>query len=184
MQASIDYVRYLEDCVSKLKAQNNRRTPTPASGSEHMPPPPTARYDAYDEDDEDVEMEGSEGASPTYTQTPHSQQPSVSPAILPQEFNYNQRNNSYSSASNDHRHYSYSTSANTSPAFGPQSYEYAVSNTSAANSTLTSPALLPQRDRDLDHEATAALLMLNTDRRGTSGSTGGRGMSVKDLLST
>jgi hypothetical protein len=50
---------------------------------------------------------------------------------------------------------------------------------------LTSPALLPQRDRDMDQEATAALLMLNTDRRGTHGNIGGRGgMSVKDLLST
>jgi hypothetical protein len=50
--------------------------------------------------------------------------------------------------------------------------------------SLTSPALLPQRDRDMDQEATAALLMLNTDRRGTHGGIGGRGMSVKDLLST
>lgn len=50
-------------------------------------------------------------------------------------------------------------------------------------SALTSPALLPQRD--LDQEATAALLMLNTDRRGTHSSISGRGgMSVKDLLSS
>jgi hypothetical protein len=45
-------------------------------------------------------------------------------------------------------------------------------------SSLTSPALGPQPDRE-DHEATEALLMLNTDRRTWSG----RGMSVRDLLS-
>jgi hypothetical protein len=52
-------------------------------------------------------------------------------------------------------------------------------------SALTSPALMPLREsgeRDLDQEATAALLMLNTDRRGIPGS--GRGMSVRDLLSS
>lgn len=144
-----------------------------------MPPPPTARYDDYD-DEEDVEMDGSDGASPTYNAPAYSKHPSVSPAIVPQD--PNQRHNSYSSASNDLRHYSYSTSATTSPNFGPQSYEYAISNASAG-STLTSPALLPQRDRDLDHEATAALMMLNSDRRGTAGSASGRGMSVRDMLS-
>jgi hypothetical protein len=46
---------------------------------------------------------------------------------------------------------------------------------------LTSPALAPQRD--LDQEATAALLMLNTDRRASKQGTAARGMSVRDLLS-
>lgn len=53
------------------------------------------------------------------------------------------------------------------------------SSHSAAAFSLTSPALGPQADRE-DHEATEALLMLNTDRRSW---TGARGMSVKDLLS-
>jgi hypothetical protein len=66
-----------------------------------------------------------------------------------------------------------------SPALIPGAYSYAQSNASFG-SALTSPALLPQTD--LDQEATAALLMLNTDRRGIQGSRGG--MSVKDLLST
>jgi hypothetical protein len=174
----------------KLKAQNGRRTPTPTTTQDYMPLPPTARppynpsesYGTYndDEGDEDVEMTGSEAASPNYQNVPNrSQQPSISPALLAQDSRHRQA--SYSSASNDHRHYSYSTSSNTSPAFGPRAYEYAISN-SASNSTLPSPALLPQGD--LDQEATAALLMLNTDRRGTSGSISGRGMSVKDLLTT
>lgn len=49
-----------------------------------------------------------------------------------------------------------------------------------ANFALTSPALGPQPDRE-DHEATEALLMLNTDRRSWS-EAAKRGMSVKDLL--
>lgn len=136
-------------------------------------------------------------------------QPSVSPALLAQDARYHQhRQDSQSSMpSMDQRHYSFSysaASAQASPAFGPMpSYLYAPvssaptlppaamsTHSSAAGSTLTSPVLLPQRD--MDQEATAALLMLNNDRRGTvSGSSGGsgnnasgRGMSVRDLLST
>ncbi|CAK7224833.1 hypothetical protein SBRCBS47491_005689 [Sporothrix bragantina] len=137
------------------------------------------------------------------------------------------------SADHRHRHYGsfsypsggFTTSAQTSPAFGPQQqplpalplsaaaspFLYGASGggmglsslgepaASISGSTLTSPALLPQRD--MDQEATAALLMLNSDRRGTSGSisggssgngnggtangnAAGRGMSVQDLLST
>jgi hypothetical protein len=144
--------------------------------------PPAARgsynssrqYQSYEED-EDIEMDGTDAHSPTASAPmPRSHQPSVSPAILPQDSK--DRQNSYSSTQ---RHYSFSNSSVTSPSLTPGQYDYARS--SAAGSTLTSPALLPQRD--LDQEATAALLMLNTDRRGTQGSSG-RGMSVKDLLST
>jgi hypothetical protein len=53
------------------------------------------------------------------------------------------------------------------------------SSHSAPAFSLASPMLAPQADRE-DHEATEALLMLNTDRRSWCG---GRGMSVKDLLS-
>lgn len=155
-----------------------------------MPLQPPAResynssenYGMYNEEegDDDVEMTGSEVPSPNYQVTPtRSHQPSISPAILAQDSRHRQA--SYSSASNDHRHYSYPTSSTTSPAFGPRPYEYAISN-SASNSTLPSPALLPQGEPD--QEATAALLMLNTDRRGTNGSESGRSMSVKDLLTT
>lgn len=193
-QASIEYVRYLEECVAKLKAQRDAseaRSPTESglqtpSGRDPWGPMPqfVPRY----QDPDDVEMTGSEAPSPTFpAQHSRSQQPSVSPALLPQDSRH--RHDSYSSVSTDQRHYSYSTSTTTSPAFGPQAYPYGHGIGSASHSTLTSPALAPQRD--LDQEATAALLMLNSDRRGTvgeaSGSTSrgaGRGMSVRDLLST
>lgn len=172
---------------------------------------------AYSEEQHspDVEMTGSEDApSPTFTNRPSSattsasHQPSVSPALRAQDPSTG-RHDSYASlstvAADHHRHYSYS-SATTSPAFGPiaggyGAAGYAPSNHSAAGSALTSPALGPQRERDLDQEAMAALLMLNNDRRGTVSNTSGgpssagravaggasggsgRGMSVRDLLS-
>lgn len=185
LQASIDYVRYLEDCVAKLKAENNRNNSTSTSEPFVLPPAATRgsyassrQHQTYEEEEDDVEMDDSEHPSPGYT-TPHatSNRPSASPALLPQDSL--ERQDSYSSATTDRRHYSFSASSTTSPALGPGQYSsYAQGNNAYIGSALTSPALLPQRD--LDQEATAALLMLNTDRRGTQGR---GGMSVKDLLS-
>ncbi|KAK7969567.1 hypothetical protein PG996_001990 [Apiospora saccharicola] len=181
LQASIDYVRYLEDCVTKLKSQNESHSSVPTP-TEFALPPPFSR-NVYQEDDMgDIEMTGSEAPSPTYTQsTSRSQRPSESPALLAEDARH--RQNSYSSVSTDHCHYSFSASTHASPAFGPQQYSYSRGVASASNSTLTSPALPPMRD--IDQEASAALLMLNTDRRGTTttSSAAGRGMSVRDLLS-
>lgn len=180
-------MRYLEDCVSKLKAENARGNFSTSTGEFTLPP--SAHRGSYDpsrheystrESEEDIEMAGSENPSTNYTTpTPPSQQ--TSPAMLPQDSR--QRQDSYSSYSTDSRHYSLSTSSTTSPALGSSVYDYARSIASIG-SALTSPALIPQRDqRDIDEEASAALLMLNSDRRGTSFS-GVRGMSVKDLLSS
>ncbi|SPJ79141.1 uncharacterized protein FTOL_07532 [Fusarium torulosum] len=189
LQASIEYIRYLEDCVSKLKAQqeedngqteSGRQTPT---GRDRLPSirefHPTFQGDPADDDD--VEMEDSDVTSPAMTamQDPNARHPSASPALIPQDSRH--RAQSYSSISTENRRYSYSVSAGTSPAFGPQIYgapHYARSDASAPGSALTSPALNPQSE--LDQEAMAALLMLNNDRRDSKG----RGLSVRDLLST
>ncbi|RYP74251.1 hypothetical protein DL770_007632 [Monosporascus sp. CRB-9-2] len=199
LQASIDYVRYLEDCISKLKSQRDAETPAAAPAefrpsvpnTEELPEPDDGDGDGDGEEPEDVEMTGSEAPSPTFTATthPHSKQPSISPALLPQDAT-RERQHSYSSASTttDQRHYGYSSStpSATSPLCGPRGYGgYAGGTASASHSTLASPALAPQLE---DHEATAALLMLNADRRGVIGGGGGsgpaRGMSVRDLLSS
>ncbi|KAK0730467.1 hypothetical protein B0H67DRAFT_475295 [Lasiosphaeris hirsuta] len=184
LQASIEYVRYLEDCVAKLKARQGSYPPglpSPSNQDRGF----SITTDAHLSD---VEMTGS-SPDPSPAATPNAgrqQQPPTSP-VLPPDNSRNHRD-SYSSVSTDHRHHSFSTSATTSPTFGPQSHGYANSVHSASGSALTSPALPPQRD--LDQEATAALLMLNqTDRRGPSANNAavaaaGRGMSVKDLLST
>ncbi|RFU79355.1 hlh transcription factor [Trichoderma arundinaceum] len=184
LQASIEYVRYLEDCVAKLKAQQEQAQNQPEASHSPLPPirefHPTFREDVS----ADVEMTDSEAASPVFA----PQRPSISPALYAQDSRH--RQHSYSSVSTDQRHYSYSGSTTTSPAFGPQLFAgngianaaYTHSSTSASGSTLTSPALLPQSD--LDQEATAALLMLNSDRRGTASNNNGRALSVRDLLSS
>lgn len=187
LQASIEYVRYLEDCVAKLKAQQEQNQQNQPEAS-HSPLPPIREFHPTFREDlsADVEMTDSEAQSPVFA----PQRPSVSPALYAQDSRH--RQHSYSSVSTDQRHYSYSGSTTTSPAFGPQTFvnnnnnslaSYTHSSTSASGSTLTSPALLPQSD--LDQEATAALLMLNSDRRGTANNNNnGRALSVRDLLSS
>ncbi|SPN97154.1 uncharacterized protein DNG_00670 [Cephalotrichum gorgonifer] len=194
LQASIEYVRYLEDCVSKLKArQDEDDAKRGGHRCSHSPAhTPTAQEVFAPSPQVDVEMAESTAPSPTYSVAPSSHQSSVSPAILAQD-----RRESYSSVSADPRRYSFTTSATPSPACGPQQH-YGVGTTlPPIFSALTSPALGP---RDADHEATAALLMLNKDRReylaqqageeGTAGEANprargsGRGMSVRDLLTT
>ncbi|KAI0165646.1 hypothetical protein GGR57DRAFT_497118 [Xylariaceae sp. FL1272] len=161
LQASIEYVRYLEDCLTKLKAQQGQNpmvTPEFRLGQRE-------EEDAYDEN-QDVDMTDTETPSPN--QTRQASPPSG-----------RSRQHSYSSASTEHhRHYSFSTSANTSPAILPQGYAYSETT---SHSALASPALRPQVE--LDHEASAALLMLNSDRRAIP-TAPGRGMSVRDLLSS
>ncbi|KAI6780159.1 uncharacterized protein J7T54_000065 [Emericellopsis cladophorae] len=179
LQASIEYVRYLEDCVSKLQVQHENdqtRAQLPSIREFH----PTFRED----DTADVEMTDSDAVSPTFTAQPdhshpaHLRHPSASPALHPQDARGRQHSYSSVSTAEHQRHYSYSTASGaTSPAFGPtQGIGYAPSN---AGSALTSPALNPQSD--LDQEATAALLMLNNDRRGYT-TDGRRTVSVRDLL--
>ncbi|KAK5987391.1 hypothetical protein PT974_11518 [Cladobotryum mycophilum] len=183
LQASIEYVRYLEDCVSKLQDQQVESQ----QGRPEAPPLPPIRefHPSFRGDDAaDTEMTDSEAASPVFeSHPPEHHQPSVSPALRAQDSCY--RHASYSSVSTDQRHYSYSNSVATSPAFGPQQHAhggYSQGHTPTSGSTLTSPALYPQTDPD--QEATAALLMLNSDRRGTMANSNGRGLSVRDLLSS
>lgn len=190
-QASIEYIRYLEDCVGKLKAQqeedsarteSGRQTPT---GRDRLPSirefHPTFHGDSGSPLEDDIEMEDSDAVT-SPMMAPNSDRaahlPSVSPALPPREGRH--RQHSYSSVSTDRR-YSYSVSAGTSPAFGPQVFNmhsYGRGDASAPTSALTSPALNPQSE--LDQEAMAALMMLNNDRRDSKG----RGLSVRDLLST
>lgn len=111
----------------------------------------------------DVEMTGSEAPSPYASAASSVHQSSVSPALMAEDGR--RRHDSYSSITHDQRHYSYSNSTATSPAFGPLMPSYGTPY--VVGSSLTSPALAPQgeRDRDFDHEATTALLMLNKDPR-------------------
>ena len=227
-QASIEYITYLEECVATLKARHQsdaserenatKSLPTP-SGHEPLLPGVAFAFSAREEvgPDDDVEMSDSSGgpspnSSPPLPAITSSHYPSASPGMPPQQ-QLRDRHDSFSLGvpSTDHqRHYSFSgSSVAASPAgFGARGHLYAGNDNmhdtrtaSVSGPALTSPYLVPSRN-GLDHEATAALLMLNqqtqTDRRApttnTDGPTGaataaaepvrtGRGMSVRDLLS-
>ena len=183
LQASIEYVRYLEDCINKLKVQHTDVAGRDGLARSSLPSIREFHPTFHEDPSGDVGMTDSEAApSPTFAATPdQGRHPSISPALMAQDSR--QRQYSYSSASTaDQRHYSYTASASTSPIFGPQRQTagFGKHASSASGSTLTSPALGPQSD--LDQEVTAALLMLNHDRREAGGN--GRGLSVRDLLST
>lgn len=190
--------------MADLKAAN--RTP-----SASLPPPSHALAQSHraiesnslgedaidDEEDEDEDEDlGMEMEASTTTASP------APPSGQSQPYHsYHSHSNMASPALAPAHHLaslSYSSPASTvpSPAFEPseqqsqysnqrQSQLYGNDNPGFAHSASTSPALLPMPEgmRDSDHEATAALLMLNTDRRDSKRKGTARGMSVKDLLS-
>ncbi|CAG7947921.1 unnamed protein product [Penicillium nalgiovense] len=139
LQASIDYVNYLEKCIRDMKTGGSTHTPA-------APPSPT------------------------------------SPEFIAETGEPMQRDNSST--------YSYSTSASpelnaaptefpdTSPSFSPRTQVPSANIPQDASSILPSPALGPvwasnekmQEFQGVDHEASAALLMLTQDRRGTADS--------------
>lgn len=199
LQASIDYLRYLEQCVTGLKAANGNFAASMLNQPQVPAPRPSSSThgdededDDEEEDKEDLEMEEppSTTASPAIAPSQsrnaiHSTYNSTatSPALPPTP-TQKDHGSSYSSTS--------TTSSLPSPTFPPQSYQqsyqYAAQTVygrpSYSFSTETSPATLPQGLREADEEATAALLMLNRDRRNRGGERdGGRGMSVRELLS-
>ncbi|MCJ1466018.1 hypothetical protein MMC07_004637 [Pseudocyphellaria aurata] len=188
LQASIDYLRYLEQCIANLQAANTSMANTPAQ-PQALPPLVTSispvdneREDSDDDDDEeeddqDQEMGNTESVATTpvfsamdyHTSTYQSPQSNhTSPtldAVPPRP------PSSYASSS---------VSTLPSPAYGPQQTPCQGHRFDYSTSTSTSPMLLPD-PKHPDHEATTALLMLNQDRRHPNS---GRGMSVKDLLTS
>ncbi|KAL6703206.1 hypothetical protein ACN47E_010135 [Coniothyrium glycines] len=231
LQASIEYMRYLEQCLSDLKAAHSRRD-SPSSIASELPPPPIGHAFEDDEDDNDDQDEEMEDAiSTTYvdhaptqsryqlaTVSPaiypsdrgsvYSHSTTTSPAIMPHDRSSYSAKPSPALQPSDPHHYSLASSSVRSTVASPSIHPSPVfsahtpsaihfsnpfhngppstgpiaapgSSHGSAHFSLTSPALVPQADRE-DQEATEALLMLNTDRRSWSGA---RGMSVKDLLS-
>lgn len=195
-QASIDYVNYLEQCISDLKTAGSHNTDLPS-----LPPPgppsPTSP-DFLPESQHSGDSAPSTSASPELVPD-RSQINNMSPSLSPRSYQYQ-------------IHSSGELRGNMlpSPALGPtRSRESSIRSperpwiVSNAPSVAASPALQPQRnsvsyrDGDVDHEASAALLMLNMDRRGTLDATKDvlppaftqpsdnnrkMGMSVRDLL--
>ena len=207
LQASIDYLRYLERCVTDLKAANEN-LPTQAP----YDPKHQARSAIDGDDDDDDDDDDNEDPDLEMAETPST---TASPAITPL---YSQTPSAFTYISTSipltpthpTQSRSYPATSLPSPVFPPTSQSQFQSqikttypspnfenphltrpyssSTAYSLSTTTSPALLPNVVsmelglEDADHEATAALLMLNTERRDRGGK--GRGMSVRDLLSS
>ncbi|KAK5013033.1 hypothetical protein BJ546DRAFT_98404 [Cryomyces antarcticus] len=249
LQASIEYLRYLEQCVADLKANNQtpRASSTPLLRSQPtnqgaIQPSQSASAEMHEDDnDNSSNDEDMSDVEPTPATTPASDPPRPAQQIqrntswtsFPQQQHPIPRNHSLTSlhrtsttsstptASPSLNPSPYVRSTQTSPSFGPQtsqpSQPYPSYTSQFSTFSLTSPALLPQPDSlrpeaekekyrtkgaeealAMDQEATAALLMLNTDRRSwgsgeggggsasgsaSAGASGVRGMSVRDLLS-
>ncbi|KAL4809477.1 hypothetical protein BDV18DRAFT_157233 [Aspergillus unguis] len=186
LQASIDYVNYLENCIQDLKTPGDHKPIAPPT----LPAPlsPTSPECLGDVQGStysasvspEIPPESVASTSPMYS--PRSRIPSgslseIPPSVLP------------------------------SPALGPvRSNERTIDSRISWALPTTSPAIQPRFSNtspaDMDHEASAALLMLNRDPRGSVDSSRGglssssshdeqkppehqrKRMSVMDLLIT
>ncbi|QIX02204.1 hypothetical protein AMS68_007721 [Peltaster fructicola] len=220
LQASIEYLRYLEQCVQDLQSQK--------SPSQLQAPTAPRVAPTHDEEDEDEEMEDDqeEEASTPATGALEQSNSVISLPSLSQITSASTSSPSifgtgagrqYSISSASQASYSpYFHSNQPSPAFGPQLHHVSTAPSYASAFGIGSPALHPidqlrqiadgvtelsekqqrpatkagRHEQDLDHEATAALLMLNNDRRQwrtvqqeNEERRSTNGMSVKDLLS-
>ncbi|KAL3470620.1 hypothetical protein BJX99DRAFT_239229 [Aspergillus californicus] len=165
LQASIDYVNYLETCIKDLKTPGGRRMPAPPSlpAAPLSPTSPEFLGEVHEHTystsvSPDIPPEHvATNTSPMYS--PRSRIPSIAmseipPSILP------------------------------SPALGPiRLNEHSTMSSWALPSSRTSPAIQPRfsnaSSADMDHEASAALLMLNRDPRGSIDD-GSSGSSARD----
>ncbi|CDM28729.1 Helix-loop-helix DNA-binding [Penicillium roqueforti FM164] len=140
LQASIDYVNYLEKCIRDMKTGGFTHTPA-------APPSPTSPEFIAETGEPPMRRDSSSA---------YSYSTSASPELraAPTEF------------------------PDTSPSFSPRTQVPSANIPQDASSILPSPALGPiwasnekmQEFQGVDHEASAALLMLTQDRRGTADS--------------
>ncbi|WEW55775.1 hypothetical protein PRK78_001208 [Emydomyces testavorans] len=212
-QASIEYVNYLEQCIADLKAANNRRDSTPTSPTWTAPKTGISSYSASPDFNPQFEssVSLSQATSPrasgdVHTRSSHSSFEIIpmilpSPALPPSNTpHFSPRIHRDTLSSNTS---TISTASTTSVASSATSPVIPQNQRQQGGST---PSLCSQgnsntgtiMDVDMDREATAALLMLNIDRRtssgvvdmsrpvfsrGTSDDGSKKGISVHDLLS-
>ncbi|KAL4886440.1 hypothetical protein BJY04DRAFT_73309 [Aspergillus karnatakaensis] len=185
LQASIDYVNYLEKCIQDLKTPGDHKQPLPPS----LPPAPLSPTSP----EFLAEMQGSTySASVSPDVAPQSMDLSANMSIASTSPMYSPRTRIPSGSMSE-----IPPSILPSPALGPirpNDRNMSISMSASLNSwalppSRTSPAIQPQTrfsnasSADVDHEASAALLMLNRDPRGStdSGYDGSAGAgSVRD----
>ncbi|KAG5922444.1 hypothetical protein E4U61_005183 [Claviceps capensis] len=188
LNCTIEYVQYLQDCVSKLSSQAAVERTSLPSIDEFS----TSFFVQQRNGLGEVDISDSDSVSPrflaqsdythrlsTSTSTTASSFSSVSPSIHAEDarrgpHGYQHHDNYTVSSSNPSERFL------PPPALGPHGHgTYAQGG--LQGSGPTSFAICAQSD--VDSEATAALLMLNNDRRGPNPSSGARRVSVRDLLS-
>lgn len=145
-KASIEYMRYLEQCIADLKTAHLSRRDSPASAASELPPPPPRRMIEDDQDDDDQDEEMEDAVSPTYVppvQTkPTYQFANASPAIYPSDRSVYSHSTTTSPALLPHdrtAHYS----ANPSPALPSSDPHHYSLASSSARSALPSPSAHP-----------------------------------------
>ncbi|KAG5937370.1 hypothetical protein E4U59_004403 [Claviceps monticola] len=190
LNCTIEYVQYLQDCVSKLSSQAAvERTSLPSTDEFS-----TSFFTQQRNRLREVDISDSDSVSPrflaqsdythrlstsTSTSATASSFSSVSPSIHTEDARRGPHGYQH--------HYNYTFSASNPsdrflppPALGPHGHgTYAQGG--LQGSGPTSFAICAQSD--VDSEATAALLMLNNDRRGPNPASSPRRVSVRDLLS-
>ncbi|KAG6046867.1 hypothetical protein E4U17_007708 [Claviceps sp. LM77 group G4] len=189
LNCTIEYVQYLQDCVSKLSSQAAvERTSLPSIDEFSTSFFTQQRNRLGEVDISDSEDSASlrflaqsdyahRLSTSTSTSTTASSFSSVSPSIHIEDARRGPHGGQH--------HYTFDSSNHSerllpSPALGPQGHGmYAQGG--LPGSGPTSFAICAQSD--VDSEATAALLMLNADRRGPNPSANARRVSVRDLLS-
>ncbi|RMZ69167.1 HLH transcription factor [Pyrenophora seminiperda CCB06] len=150
-KASIEYMRYLEQCISDLKIAHSRRD-SPSSTTSDLPPPPLRRMRDDDEDD-DIEDDGDQAqdeemedaASPTFVgQAPSKYSYSfanASPAMYPSDRSIHNHSTITSPAIMPHDRNG-QHSANPSPTLHPSDpHRYSLAQ--SVRSTVTSPSIHP-----------------------------------------
>ncbi|OCK76279.1 hypothetical protein K432DRAFT_306726 [Lepidopterella palustris CBS 459.81] len=175
LQASIEYMRYLEQCVADLKASHRSRrlSATPTSPPQSKPiAPHNADIDEEDERNEDEEM--SDAVSPTHVphHMPDNQaqvalSAATSPAIYPSDHNPYSTNASPTLHPSDGRRYSLTTS----PALQPSDLHH-YSLTSSILSTATSPSIHPSPAFSAQSQSTSQF------RNPFTGSVSGKGSTA------
>ena len=178
-KASIDYLRYLERCITELKTANRSNSPVNTQHQQQQQQPPSQRPPidtmAHDEPDSDEEMSDDNGAPATGQATPSTIGPSMpfQPSLpsLPSLPSFSQltTNATISSSIRAYdqrylpgRHFSISStstsaptfsshihSQNTSPVFGPAAN---VPGLDASTLALTSPALRAQDQNEANRQ--------------------------------
>ncbi|KAL5002645.1 hypothetical protein BDV10DRAFT_181364 [Aspergillus recurvatus] len=169
LQASIDYVNYLEKCIQDLKApSNHEHNPAPPPSLPTAPLSPTSPEFLGD-------LQGSTCSASVSPEVPPNSIPSTSPMYSPRS-----RIPSSSAAALSE----IPPSILPSPALGPIRPN---ERTWTLPSLTTPPAIQPHfsnaSSADMDHEASAALLMLNRDPRGSIDSGRGGSASTSSSIS-